>query len=167
MPFHLELTLGTCSGILTDDTLVIFGGVFRPGFSAICFRASFCICRKASADGSFVKRDPRKDDFFLLFVFDAVDGADGADEADEVAEVRTGRVDVELERGRLEEEEEGGEEEEEDEKKKGRGKEGDRRPWSRSVEVVTVLLVVTAVPIVLVDSRDRGERYPDDGGGRR
>jgi hypothetical protein len=72
-----------------------------------------------------------------------------------VAESRAGRANVELERGRLLEEEEGGEEVEDAErKKKGRGYEGDRGPLSRSVEVVTVLLVVTAVPIVLVDSRD-------------
>jgi hypothetical protein len=38
IPSHFELTLGTCSGILKDDTPDIPGGFTRPGCSAICFR---------------------------------------------------------------------------------------------------------------------------------
>jgi hypothetical protein len=32
IPSHFEFTFGTCSGILTEDTLDIPGGFFRPGF---------------------------------------------------------------------------------------------------------------------------------------
>ncbi len=131
IPSHLEFTLGTCSGIFTDDTPDIPGWFFRPGLWAICLRVCCCICRNASVDGSLVNIVPRNEGFFLLFAgcdvldmveYRLVDGLGAAREDD-------------------------------------MDKPGDRGPLSRSegevimVEVVKVVLVVNDVPIVLVDRR--------------
>jgi hypothetical protein len=132
--------LGTCSGIFTDETPDIPGGFTRPGFWAICFRDWFCICKKASVDGSFAKSVPRNEAIFLFLV-----GCELLDMAKERAVGDLG-----------------------DDERCDTGKPGDRGLLSTSegevmmVEVVTAVFVVRAVPMVLVDCRDPAAEQSTD-----
>lgn len=144
MPSHFEFTLGMCSGILTEDTPDMPGGIFRPGLRASCFRDSFCICRKASVDGSFVNSVPRKEGFFFSFTCCATDDVV---EEPPVAGLGAGLI---------------GEEE------YCTDKPGDRGPLSTSdrevimAEVVRAVFIVRAVSVMLVVLRAPGRDTPWD-----
>jgi hypothetical protein len=69
LPSHFELTFGTVSGILADETPGIALGLSSP-CSAMSFWAS---CSSATLDGSLTKSPPSKEGRFLFGGFKAVE----------------------------------------------------------------------------------------------